>query len=145
MVSQEISQPPITRIILKISWTTHIKFHANLPGANELKKHMNLPEQDIAVNDSRADQYYCVYCMEDLDLTVHDWCQDRDAWVWNLLLIACIKWLNCRLAVHKYSWVIKCTICIYKSYVHVWPIIEHTSVRSFVFLSWIIHHMSFCI
>ena len=32
-ISREISQPWITKIILKI---THLKFHYNLPGANEL-------------------------------------------------------------------------------------------------------------
>ena len=52
-ISEEMPQPPITEICLKI---TYVKFHSNFPGANELMQnyqvYKSLPMSDWCDDDS---------------------------------------------------------------------------------------------
>ena len=56
-ISQEIPQPSITKICLKI---TCLKFHSNFPGANELRNHSK-PSKSIIQPQQDKSEHYRMY------------------------------------------------------------------------------------
>ena len=57
-ISQEMSQPSIIEICLKI---TCLKFHSNFPGANELTHHINSLVQDYGISSLALTHQYTIH------------------------------------------------------------------------------------